>query len=166
MLRWHCNRWLCNHGMSASVSSRLDALPRSRPSSKEHALEDSVLSQDSISSFYWFSSAQPLLLSHDFCPTVYLIITKRQWGSWPDCLKLWAEINPSSSSDCSCHSSRKWPRRSLIRSNWRTLPEKQCAWEQSEAGYLKNGVHDNSQRPVARQLRYSENVEAPLVHVF
>lgn len=35
-----------------------------------------------------------------------------------------------------------------------------------EASYLKNGVHDNSQRPVTRQLCYSENVEAPLVHIF
>lgn len=32
--------------------------------------------------------------------------------------------------------------------------------------YLKDGVHDNSQRPVTRQLCYSKNMKTPFVHLF
>lgn len=44
------------------------------------------------------------------------------------------------------------------------------AWTRSrgvtEPHYLEDGVHDNSQRPVARQLRDSEHMKAPFVHIF
>ena len=36
----------------------------------------------------------------------------------------------------------------------------------TEPQYLEDGVHDNSQRPVTRQLCDSKHVKTPFVHIF